>query len=364
MDGRADGPTGGWSCVFWSGCNGCRKVVAVTKPGDHFDLGFPRPVPLSVRQRPAWCFPTPLGARSKRCLQLKMKHARNTAVPNPLSVPKATSWSCPLCDYSTGNSEYWRQRKSSHIKAWHPDQRTALAKNTSAVLLEWTPDCVWKCPHCNLGIPAHFSSQVRREARIRHGKSKHPEVDQKVFHAAADPEMLRQNCKKASLAKIAAGVARRLLDVKSQKHGDHNPTILELPVTGNTTKKRNTYRHVFCKKWTAMAVSIPAIAKVKCDVSLWGGSPRARLVARLQELCQNPAAQPKDVELARKALPLLEAKKTQNRKHIVQRADWPLPGHTYVYFCKLCREAAFGLTGCALRLFVKRDPGPLYLEDC
>ena len=98
----------------------------------------------------------------------------------------------------------------------------------------------------------------------------------------------------------------------------------------------------------------------------WGGSPRARLVAGLQELCQNPAAQPKDVELARKALPLLEAKKTQNRKHVVQRADWPLPGHKYVYFCKLCREAAFGFNGLCtkLRLFVKRDAGPLYLEDC
>jgi len=273
MDGRADGPTGGWSCVFWSGCNGCRKVVAVTKPGDHFDLGFPRPVPLSVRQRPAWCFPTPLGARSKRCLQLKMKHARNTAVPNPLSVPKRQVGHA-LCVTTLqgipnigGKENQVTSRRGILIRG--------LLSQKTPVLFYWNGHLTaWKCPHCNLGIPAHFSSQVRREARIRHGKSKHPEVDQKVFHAAADPEMLRQNCKKASLAKIAAGVARRLLDVKSQKHGDHNPTILELPVTGNATKKRNTYRYVFCKKWTAMAVSIPAIAKVKCDVSRWAGVAR------------------------------------------------------------------------------------------
>ena len=187
MDGRADGPTGGWSCVFWSGCNGCRKVVAVTKPGDHFDLGFPRPVPLSVRQRPAWCFPTPLGARSKRCLQLKMKHARNTAVPNPLSVPKRQVGHA-LCVTTLqgipnigGKENQVTSRRGILIRG--------LLSQKTPVLFYWNGHLTaWKCPHCNLGIPAHFSSQVRREARIRHGKSKHPEVDQKVFHAAADPE--------------------------------------------------------------------------------------------------------------------------------------------------------------------------------
>lgn len=254
---------------------------------------------------------------------------------------KAKSWTCSSCGFCTGVTRFWSQRKCHHIKAWHPEERANFNLVKSKVFVEWTPDCVWKCPHCNLGIPPHVPAKARSDARLQHGRNKHPDVDQKDFHAAPDPERVRANSKKATLAKIAAGVAKRLLEFKAGKQGDHDTVFLELPYTGKTRSYRNSARFIYCKKCTALAESTAAIANIKCNVKSRSGASRARLVSRLQELCQDPDANPADVALAKHALPLLEIKKAADRRHVVQRFDWPLPDHKFVFICKLCSKSAF-----------------------
>lgn len=173
------------------------------------------------------------------------------------------------------------QRKRAHILAWHPDRLKAMnLVLRQDKLVPWSAKCVWKCPLCHLGILPSVKPSVRYSLRIEHHKTDHPDADAKLFR-------LRRSVagvKKATVAKLSAGVAKRLLDIKAGKQGDHQVIFLSIPCTGNETKKRNGVTRVACAKCTALAPSVAGLAAFSCVGEKRAGPKRGQLLARMRRL--------------------------------------------------------------------------------
>ena len=151
---------------------------------------------------------------------------KDNGVQNTHHVAK--SWTCPICHYCAGNVKFLLQKKAAHIKAWRPDKRSDLSSRKSKILVDWTPDCAWKCPHCNLGVPAGANTKAATDAKTDMADTSTPITDQEAFKSSFSREHMLQNVRKASFAKSSAGIASRLLAIKQKKQGDHDVVFLEL----------------------------------------------------------------------------------------------------------------------------------------
>ena len=135
----------------------------------------------------------------------------------------------PECGWCTGPVKHWVQKKQRHIDSFHADLKAELnLKTKSLVLVPYNRDtCVWKCPvaGCGLGISAtETEPDARLRARKHHGDTYHPDEPKDLFLLERGTV---EGAKKATTAKLAAGVAKRLHQLKAGKAGDHDVTFVK-----------------------------------------------------------------------------------------------------------------------------------------
>ena len=260
-------------------------------------------------------------------------------VPPKQGRPKRSSWACPDCKYTTGTCKTWIQRKRAHILAWHPDRLKAMnLKLRQDKLVPWSAKCVWKCPLCNLGILPSVKPSVRYSLRIEHHKIDHPDADARLFRLRRSVA----NIKKATVAKVSAGVAKRLLEIKAGKQGDHQVVFLSIPCTGNETKKRNGLTRVACAKCTALAQSVAGLAAISCEGEKRAGPKRGQLLARMRHLVDATNVTEQQRSQAQQVLDVLSPPQTAEQPvvHEPIRVDWPVPPLKHMFVCKKCKKVA------------------------
>ena len=245
----------------------------------------------------------------------------------------ASSWTCPECGYCTENRVDWVKRRRQHIVTWHPDKKDDWNLRNKPLLVPWTPDCTWKCPLCNMGMPPNITDcDTSYRLRKEHAQQQHPTAKRSRFFLPTP-----NNSAKATLAKISAGVAQRLLDLKAGKQGDHDVIFLKFPPFKEKVK-RLTVIHPFCKKCSATAVSIAQIAKIPCNVSRRGGPGRQLLIRRVRAAVNDvtlPDALKKDLQ---HTLSWIDAPSGPAVDHQIDKFPWPLPSPASLYICKVCRQ--------------------------
>ena len=267
--------------------------------------------------------------------------AVSSSAANKRQRTAKTSWTCPECGYHTGETPWWNKRKQSHINSWHPDMKATFGRPPKQALVEWNSTCVWKCPLCSLGMPPSYSGDQRGKIRKEHGLTSHPTADQKIFQINKSVAC-RPNAVKASLAKISAGIAKRLVDIKAGKQGDHEVQFLPLPPNNDKRKKKRGFLNcIFCKKCRAIASSIKLIAKVRCDCRNRAGPKRAQLLARLRDILAKKQLPETDLDKVQYALNLLlpeEQNSEEREPHDIAKMPWPLSSPAKLFICKRCTQ--------------------------
>ena len=94
----------------------------------------------------------------------------------------ASSWTCPECGYCTEHRVDWVKRRRQHILTWHPDKKDEWSLRVKPSLVPWTPECTWKCPLCNMGLPPNIADpDVSYRLRKEHALQKHPKANKTRF---------------------------------------------------------------------------------------------------------------------------------------------------------------------------------------
>ena len=148
------------------------------------------------------------------------------------------------------------------------------------------------------------------------------------------------NIKKATVAKVSAGVAKRLLEIKAGKQGDHQVVFLSIPCTGNETKKRNGLTRVACAKCTALAQSVAGLAAISCEGEKRAGPKRGQLLARMRHLVDATNVTQQQRSQAQQVLDVLSPPQTAEQPvvHEPIRVDWPVPPLKHIFVCKRCKK--------------------------
>ena len=83
----------------------------------------------------------------------KVAVLENETKKRKLGHPKLQEWNCPKCDFSTGKTKLWPQKKSAHIRAWHPEDRKAFnipqGRLRTLAVPKSGEKVLWQCPHCD-----------------------------------------------------------------------------------------------------------------------------------------------------------------------------------------------------------------------
>ena len=259
---------------------------------------------------------------------------------------KPRDWQCPKCDFKTGWCRLWAQKKSAHIKAWHPDDRQELlAPVPSSFQLQKAEPGMkmfWKCPHCDLGIPegSQTSGDQRYYMKKRHHDECHPKTDFRAFKMSR--AQMAANAAKATQKVRAAGVARRLLGIKQGEAGPHDPVIVTLPGTGKAKKQRNLTR-VICKKCTSMTASAKQLAKLPCErCNQSRGPKRKKMLVRLRKALASTKIGDQLKKGCQQVLSIIEGEGASSSSpkssgHLLEAIVWPVDG-TVQFVCTRCRR--------------------------
>ena len=188
------------------------------------------------------------------------------------------SWRCSECGYSTGRTSRWPQMKWTHIHQQHADIADEMSRREAkALLVPWSPACLWKCPvpGCNLGLLASDAGRsLRHRARTDHGKEAHPDVDLKEFYLKA-----ADNSAKATIAKRNKAAANRVKGLQMVRDKGHNAEWLGFPAP-DERKKHLIYR-IFCSTCMQSSTSAAELAKRDCAPVFWG-TKKGKLLERLK----------------------------------------------------------------------------------
>ncbi|CAE7514892.1 unnamed protein product [Symbiodinium sp. CCMP2592] len=235
-----------------------------------------------------------------------------------------SGWKCPECGWKA-TGRLWVQRKQAHVDNYHPDLKAELNLKTAAlcVVLYNQATCCWKCPvdGCDMGLPAtEASKDARRLARLRHREETHPEAPKALFRLARDRAT---NARKATTAKLSAGVARRLHQVRAGMAGEHDVVFVKLPPTRGTKKgkTRRAVTQVVCKRHTLLVRSAPLFSS-GCERRLEEGSLDEGVQSDVRYLLQL----------------LEETDEGPVAKHALCAVAWPLVGGRFEvrFVCKTC----------------------------
>ena len=199
-----------------------------------------------------------------------------------------SSWRCPECGWSTGRTKYWCRVKAAHIAKFHPDLKKELNLRERAIKLVpySAATCCWKCPvdGCDMGLPAVDSTtDARRWARRRHAATEHPDKPIGLFLLKMGTAA---KAHKATMAKLSAGAAQRIQQLKAGEAGDHDVVCVKLPPAklseGSKGKKRRAVTRVVCKQCKRIAANPKAMAAHPCRTTS-AGAKRPGLLKRLRD---------------------------------------------------------------------------------
>ena len=201
---------------------------------------------------------------------------------------KHAAWTCAECGWSTGRTVYWPQKKAAHIANFHPDIKRELSLRLQAIqMVPYCADtCCWKCPvpGCNLGLPATEStSDGRRLARLRHAETHHPDEPKDLFLLKVGTAT---GARKATVAKLSAGVAKRIQRLKAGEAGHHDVVCVKLPPPPNSAvskagKRRRALSKLICKRCKRISADCKDMAAHPCKLVV--GNKRRAMQQRLQE---------------------------------------------------------------------------------
>eukprot|EP00435_Cladocopium_sp_Y103_P050110 s1517_g15.t1 len=292
-------------------------------------------------------------------------------------------WKCPLCDYETGVNKNWSQMKRAHVLAWHPAEATQLNLKAGPELQTILPDvqCKWKCPLCDLGVPA--AAKVTKDQlcrmKAKHRETCHPEADLQLFRA--DKKWRVANAAKATHHVRAAAMACRLLGLKKGDAGAHDPVFVTIPITGKQKKKRGGMSKAICKKCGTMAQHARELATMPCEkIASSRGPRRKQLIARLRDCLKQPAISPELKRGAQTVLNIIDVSGGNStdtagaNKHQFEAIVWPAD-FSVKFACLKCKRCVLrerGITPCTgkitwnqlrkgqkavLEKYAKREPG-------
>ena len=201
---------------------------------------------------------------------------------------KHASWTCSECGWSTGRTVYWPQKKAAHIANFHPDIKHELSLRLAVIqMVPYSADtCCWRCPvpGCNLGLPAiESTSDGRRLARLRHAETHHPDMPKDLFLLKVGTAA---GARKATVAKLSAGVAKRIQRLKAGEAGDHDVVCVKNPSSPNsavskTGKRRRALSKLICKRCKRVSADCKDMAAHPCKLVV--GNKRKAMQQRLQE---------------------------------------------------------------------------------
>ncbi|CAE7220717.1 unnamed protein product [Symbiodinium sp. CCMP2592] len=252
-----------------------------------------------------------------------------------------SGWKCPECGWKA-TGRLWVQRKQAHVDNYHPDLKAELNLKTAAlcVVPYNQATCCWKCPvdGCDMGLPATEASEdARRLARLRHREETHPEAPKALFRLARDRAA---NARKATTAKLSAGVARRLHQVRAGKAGEHDVVFVKLPPTRGTKKgkTRRAVTQVVCTRCKRLASTVVALGGFSCKAHT-AGAKRPALLKRLRTTLEEGSLDEGVQSDVRYLLKLLEeTDEGPVAKHALCAVAWPLVGGRFEvrFVCKTC----------------------------
>ena len=277
---------------------------------------------------------------------------------------KRRSWTCPICQWTTGVRTTWSQRKRSHILAWHADRlrHLDLARLPDLIQKDLGP-CSWTCPLCDLGIPVSVSdADVHYRMRRKHAETMHPDAPRRSFLVRnRDRDRTKRQCRLAANSKINFGVARRLHQVRQGQHGQHTVEFLRLPLTeaqtevrsGNRVRRRTSLiPKAFCATCRRLAPSVPALGNLPCSSEGVGGPKRVALLRRLRQIsedCGQPILVREQATVALRKLTIPVP--VPNGQHVIEAILWPLTPSQASVLCTTClrtltRERTLARTAC------------------
>ena len=146
-------------------------------------------------------------------------------------------------------------------------QKALSLKQAAVCVVPYAQTCCWRCPieGCKLGLPnTEVNSDARWRARKGHAQDAHPDAPPELFalqHGAT------AGARRATIAKISAGVARRLQQLKAGEAGDHAVAFFKIPPLAASSR---------CKRGTRRATT--KVARATCK----------RLAAELGTQCTLP----------------------------------------------------------------------------
>ena len=169
-----------------------------------------------------------------------------------------------------------------------PDIKRELSLRLQAIqMVPYCADtCCWKCPvpGCNLGLPATEStSDGRRLARLRHAETHHPDEPKDLFLLKVGTAT---GARKATVAKLSAGVAKRIQRLKAGEAGHHDVVCVKLPPPPNSAvskagKRRRALSKLICKRCKRISADCKDMAAHPCKLVV--GNKRRAMQQRLQE---------------------------------------------------------------------------------
>ena len=286
---------------------------------------------------------SPATASSGRGVHAPTAAASSKDGKTAVSSSARTEWKCPLCDYSTGSCKLWRQRKQAHIAAWHPEEAESLKLGRLPELLPISSKVQmrWKCPMCNMGIPAEWEINKDQFLRIRrkHQVEAHPEADLNIFKS--DDSFRKANVAKATQQVRAASFARRLLGIKKGDAGQHDPLLVSLPACNKTKKNnRNSLSRVICRKCGTITAQVKQLAKLRCENCPKRGPKRKALVNRLRACLDKPSVADELKKGARTVLDIIDPGVSNSpcaQEHVVEALVWPTD-YSVKFACVKCKR--------------------------
>ena len=283
---------------------------------------------------------------SSRCLD-EVDLADRDDMPDPPPVTSARDknqpqdWVCPECGFRTGLHKNWNKIRRNHVVTWHAEKKNFYNRHRVADLIPWDPDlCSWKCPLCASGVPKTVSDvDVHYRMRLAHRDRCHPRAKRQRFVRARGSSA---NARKATIAKTAAGLARRMVDLKAGEQGEHDCEILQLPHVGKGKAVRRFHNKLFCKKCKALASSVKKLSSVRCDASFKGGPKRKQLIASLQKFADKLSVGSQEhtatLQVVSKISPPANVDELVPRAHNVVQVQTPGKRKQAALFCTRCRR--------------------------
>eukprot|EP00439_Symbiodinium_sp_Y106_P073874 s897_g14.t1 len=192
-------------------------------------------------------------------------------------------WKCDWCDYVV-RGKHWCAYRHAHLKAWHPEHLQDFGPRPPRFVIPGPTDAVeWPCPFCAKALlkePSPRSLTVMLRARLRHREQCHPEIAKRHFLLP----QARSGAQKATAARLADGVARRILMRRKGDFGSHDVRFFRIPWTGKPAKKPRSTRVVYaCVSCAATAATPKQMQALPCERRP-ATSSHTRFVGRVRAL--------------------------------------------------------------------------------